>query len=89
MKYSRERFQEKNVIHQINDSLYEDIESGLVALRKYLIDQGSVSVALPALGCGNGGLDWQRVSSMIYDHLQGLDARIKLFGPSQYQVNHR
>ena len=63
-------------------SRYEDIESGLVALRKYLTEQGSVSVALPALGCGNGDLDWKRVSSMIEDHLRGLEAHIKVFAPS-------
>lgn len=67
-------------------SRYEDIESGLVALHKYLADQGSVSVALPALGCGNGGLDWKKVSAMIEDHLQGLDAHIKVFAPSASRI---
>lgn len=37
-------------------SRYEDIGAGLEALRNYLSEQGSISVALPALGCGNGGL---------------------------------
>lgn len=67
-------------------SRYEDIESGLVALREYLLEQGAVSVALPALGCGNGGLDWKKVSAMIEDALKGLDAHVKVFAPSASRI---
>ena len=63
-------------------SRYEDIASGLEALRKFLCEQGSISVALPALGCGHGGLDWSRVSSMINESLSGLDAHIFVFEPA-------
>lgn len=68
--------------HWRQPSLYEDIESGLVALKKYLQEQGPVTVALPALGCGNGGLDWGKVSKMIENALHGLEAHIKVFAPS-------
>jgi O-acetyl-ADP-ribose deacetylase (regulator of RNase III) len=67
-------------------SRYEYIETGLVALREYLSRQGAVSVTLPALGCGNGGLDWQRVSVMIQDALSGIDAHVKVFAPSASRV---
>ena len=63
-------------------SRYEDILSGLKELRGYLKELGSVSVALPALGCGHGGLDWVRVSSMIKDQLGDLDARIFVYQPT-------
>ncbi len=63
-------------------SRYEDILAGLQALRSYLKEQGPVSVALPALGCGHGGLDWDRVSSMIEDNLGDLDASIFVFQPA-------
>lgn len=63
-------------------SRYEDIEAGLDDLRAYLEGVGSVSVALPALGCGHGGLDWERVSAMIRDKLDGLDTHILVFAPS-------
>ena len=63
-------------------SRYEDILAGLQALRSYLKEQGPVSVALPALGCGHGGLDWGRVSSMIEDNLGDLDASIFVFQPA-------
>ena len=63
-------------------SRYEDIEAGLDDLRAYLDGVGPVTVALPALGCGHGGLDWDRVSAMIRDKLDGLDAHILVFAPS-------
>jgi putative DNA methylase len=67
--------------HWRENSRYEDIESGLKALRDYLADQGPVSIALPALGCGHGGLDWDRVSAMIRRYLDGSPARISVFEP--------
>jgi O-acetyl-ADP-ribose deacetylase (regulator of RNase III) len=62
-------------------SRYEDVLSGLEALRIYLSRQGSISVALPALGCGHGGLEWDKVSAMIKDKLGDLEARILVFEP--------
>jgi len=67
--------------HWRNPSRYDDIESGLDSLRDYLRSLGDVTVALPALGCGYGGLDWERVSRMIADKLAGLEARILVFKP--------
>lgn len=62
-------------------STYEYIESGLKDLSAYLARQGNVTVALPALGCGNGGLDWSIVSNMIRKYLDNLDARILVYTP--------
>ena len=66
-----------------NNSRYEDIESGLLALKRFLASQGPVRVTIPALGCGNGGLNWSVVSAMISKHLQGLDCQIIVFQPSR------
>jgi O-acetyl-ADP-ribose deacetylase (regulator of RNase III) len=63
-------------------SRYEDILAGLDALRNYLRQEGPVSVALPALGCGHGGLDWRKVAPMIEDSLGDLDAHIFVFEPA-------
>jgi ATP-dependent helicase/nuclease subunit A len=68
--------------HWREKSKYEDIESGLLALREYLEQQGEVRVTLPALGSGHGGLDWSRVSTMIQQHLQGLPSEIIVFDPA-------
>jgi len=67
--------------HWHEPSRYEDVELGLVALRDYLTELGAVKVALPALGCRNGGLDWTRVSAMIRKALEGLEATIFVFEP--------
>lgn len=68
--------------HWREPSRYEDIESGLIALKKYLADQGKLKVLLPAVGCGHGGLDWSRISEMIRKHLKDLEADIIVFEPA-------
>jgi O-acetyl-ADP-ribose deacetylase (regulator of RNase III) len=63
-------------------SRYEDIDAGLDDLRAYLDTVGPVTVALPALGCGHGGLDWNRVSEMIRQKLGGVNAHVFVFEPA-------
>lgn len=62
-------------------SRYEDVDAGLTALREYLASLGPVRVALPALGCGHGGLDWTRVASMIESRLKDLEAEVHVYEP--------
>src|SRR5689334_5062239 len=59
--------------HWRHPSKYEFIESGLVSLKDLLQKEHIRSVALPPLGCGNGGLDWDVVKSIIVKHLGDLD----------------
>ncbi len=60
-----------------------DVESGLLALRELLDDRGIKSVAIPPLGCGNGGLDWPDVRAAIARELGGLDdVEIEVFEPA-------
>ena len=68
--------------HWKNPSEYEFVEKGLVWLRNYLLDKGNVTMTLPALGCGHGGLDWEKVRKMISEKLENLAARILVFEPS-------
>lgn len=63
-------------------SRYEDIDAGLDDLRQYLDSVAPVTVALPALGCGNGGLDWARVSDMIRQKLDGVNAHVYVLEPA-------
>lgn len=63
-------------------SRYEDIEIGLEALHEYLQPLGNVTVALPALGCGHGGLEWGRVSQMIERKLSSISADLRVFAPA-------
>lgn len=59
--------------HWRNDSKIEYIENGLAALRKSIIDLNIKSIAIPPLGCGNGGLDWSVVKPLIVDSLEGIE----------------
>lgn len=69
--------------HWRGKSRMEDIEAGLLALVQCIAEYGIKSIAIPPLGCGLGGLDWEVVKSRILWHLQGLDGvRVVLFEPN-------
>ncbi len=60
----------------------EDLESGLEALVTEVRARGIRSIAVPALGCGNGGLGWSEVRPRIERALGDLpEVRILLFPP--------
>lgn len=63
-------------------SEYEYIALGLEALKKVITEKGINSIAIPPLGAGNGGLDWQRVKKMILEALSELDIDIYIYEPS-------
>ena len=72
--------------HWRKPSEYEYIEAGLSDLHKYLLNKGRIRVAIPALGCDRGGLDWARVKEKIEKHLGGLDATIYVFEPMDHKA---
>lgn len=51
--------------HWRDKSRLEDIKSGLKALTQTIKDHKINSIAIPPLGCGNGGLDWQEVRILV------------------------
>ncbi len=51
--------------HWRSRSRLTDIASGLEALVEVVRERGISSIAIPALGCGNGGLTWNEVRPMI------------------------
>ncbi|MEN5436621.1 macro domain-containing protein [Sphingobacterium faecium] len=57
------------------------IQNGLVALKMAIKEYDIHSIAIPPLGCGNGGLDWNVVKPMIIDALQDLDINIYIYEP--------
>ena len=65
----------------------EWIESGLKDLRAVVESEGIRSIALPPLGCGNGGLDWSDVRPLIEVELNEMGSvRVLVFEPTrQYQ----
>lgn len=62
-------------------SEYSYIVQGLDTLRIYLLENDVSSVAMPAPGCGNGGLDWGRVKLLIEDELGDLTHDIRVYEP--------
>lgn len=60
-------------------SAYSHIETGLTALRAFIIAHRLYSLAMPAPGCGNGGLNWEQVKAIIERRLGGLDCRITVY----------
>lgn len=58
-------------------SKMEYIEKGLDSLVDYLVDSKIKSVALPPLGCGNGGLEWKEVKLVIEKRLFVLSKNIQ------------
>lgn len=70
--------------HWKNPSKYDYIESGMKSLRDLLQkeDISVKSIAIPALGCGLGGLDPKKVSRIVIDALSGLtNLKVYLLSP--------
>jgi O-acetyl-ADP-ribose deacetylase (regulator of RNase III) len=68
--------------HWRGRSRMEDVEAGLKALVEEIRRFGIRSVAVPPLGCGNGGLDWREVRPRIVAALGRLpDVQVLLFAP--------
>jgi len=57
------------------------IQYGLVALKKAIQEYDIQSIAIPPLGCGLGGLDWDVVKPMIVEAFQDLDINITIYEP--------
>lgn len=69
-------------------SKLEWIVEGLRDLQNVVAEKGIRSIALPPLGCGNGGLDWRDVKPAIESGLQGLDGvKVLVFEPTQKYQN--
>jgi O-acetyl-ADP-ribose deacetylase (regulator of RNase III) len=69
--------------HWKSNSQYSYIESGLNNLKQVLLENNIKSVAIPPLGCGNGGLDWEKVKLMIEATLKDLPVEIQVYEPNK------
>lgn len=70
-------------VHWRQPSCYEYISEGLIDLINVIKEYNINSIAIPPLGCGNGGLDWVVVKRMISDALSSLeDVKIDVYEPS-------
>lgn len=64
-------------------SEYSYIEDGLIELIKEIQEREIKSIAIPPLGAGNGGLDWNQVKNILEKYLSNIDCEIYIYEPSQ------
>ena len=74
--------------HWRSRSFLADIKSGLTFMASalgVLAQEGRPigSIAIPALGCGLGGLDWARVRPLIVEAMAPLDITVMLYAPKE------
>jgi O-acetyl-ADP-ribose deacetylase (regulator of RNase III) len=67
-------------------SRYEYIEKGMDKLQEILPAIKVHSIAIPPLGCGNGGLEWVKVKEIIIEHLSAIENHFEfeIYEPSKY-----
>ncbi len=69
--------------HWKGKSRVQDIKSGLVALKDDIINYKIKSIAIPPLGCGLGGLNWDEIKPIIEQVLGDLqDVKIVIYEPA-------
>ena len=74
--------------HWRSKSKIEYVRDGLSDFVRQIRELGITSVALPPLGCGNGGLDWAEVRPLIEESLAELpDVRFVVFTPGPDELN--
>lgn len=74
--------------HWRHPTRIEWVDEGLKDLRRVIADKAIRSIAIPPLGCGNGGLDWRDVRPLIESRLSGLDdVQIVVYEPTEKYQN--
>lgn len=65
-------------------SKYEYVEEGLKELVNVIAEYKIDSIAIPPLGCGNGGLKWENIKPLIEHYLSHLkDVNIQVYEPNE------
>jgi O-acetyl-ADP-ribose deacetylase (regulator of RNase III) len=64
-------------------SEYSFIETGLRKLVLLIKEKQIKSIAIPPLGAGNGGLDWNRVKALIIDYLKDVNCDVFVYEPTK------
>lgn len=69
-----------------DNSRLEDIEGGLDWLRNNFKQEGIQSLAMPALGCGLGNLDWSDVGPIMCRYLHEIGIPVAIYLPRERQI---
>ncbi len=72
--------------HWRENSDIAGIEQGLQWIKDKYKTQGIESLAIPALGCGLGGLDWKDVGPLICQYLVTLNIPVAIYLPREKEI---
>ena len=64
--------------HWRNKSKIEYVEKGMQKLAEVIQEREIKSIAIPPLGCGNGGLNWKDVKPLIIEGLKPVEATTEI-----------
>lgn len=73
--------------HWRDTSNLQAIREGLRWVRDNFATEGIKSVAMPALGCGLGRLDWKDVGPVMCEELAGLGIQVAIYLPRERQIS--
>lgn len=59
------------------------IATGCRHLRESIIRDNIKSIAIPALGCNNGGASWPQVRDLLRKNLEGVNCDIRIYVPQE------
>ncbi|MFK7947876.1 MAG: macro domain-containing protein [Saprospiraceae bacterium] len=69
-------------------SEYIYIEDGLKDLVTIIEENNIKSIAIPPLGAGNGGLNWEKVKQIIEENLKSLNVDVFIYEPN-FQIREK
>ena len=72
-----------------DNSRIEDIEAGLAWCKDHCIAEGVQSLAIPALGCGLGGLEWASVGPTMCRYLHDLGIQVAIYLPRERGIDRK
>jgi len=73
--------------HWKENSAPQGIETGLRWLLEHYKAEGIQSLAVPALGCGLGGLDWKAMGPVMCRYLAKMDVRASIYLPQEKNIS--
>ena len=69
------------------NSRLDDIEGGLDWVKRNFEEEGIQSLAMPALGCGLGNLEWADVGPLMCSYLHGIGIPVEIYLPSERVIH--
>lgn len=75
--------------HWKEKSDLEGINMGLEWIYRHYSHEGITSLAVPALGCGLGGLDWREVGPLMCQSLAKVEIPVRIYLPREQKIDEQ